>query len=72
MTESTLRSNLTVSRTTHQVYEIFPSYFLVVFVEVNSVSLSDTIIHNMNDFLKNLSAEIIISGFQPSCTYICT
>ena len=70
MIESALRANFTVSSTTYQVYEVAPSNVLVVFVEINSTSVPETIITSLSDHLGNLSAEVNITGFHPSCTYV--
>ena len=70
MTESVLRANFTVSTVTYQIYEIPPSNVLVVFVEMRNTSVPETIITSMRNHLGNLSAEAIITGFHPSCTYV--
>ena len=71
MISSVLRTNYTVLKTTHQFYEIFPSNILVIFVEINSISVPENIIANLIDVLRGLSFETSITGFQPSCTCIC-
>ena len=70
MTESVLTANFTVSRATYQFYEVPLSNILVVFVEINSNSLPESIITSIRNHLGNLSAEAIITGFQPSCMYV--
>ena len=70
MTNAVLRANFTVSRATYQVHEVSPSNILVVFLEINSSSVPETIITSMRNHLGNLSAEAIITGFQPSCMLI--
>ena len=70
MTESVLAANFTVSRATYQFYEVPPSNILVVFVEINSNSVPETIITSIRNHLGNLSVEVIITGFQPSCMYV--
>ena len=67
MTDAVSRTNFTVLRTTHQVYEIFPSNILVIFVEINNISVPENIITRLNNLLRNLSVETSITGFQPSC-----
>ena len=67
VTESASEANFTISEATYQDY---PPNVFVVFVEINSTSVPEAVIIIMKNQLRNLSAETIVTGFQPSCKHV--
>ena len=70
MIQSIERLNYDISRVKHESYSLSSSTIVVVFVDLNNISVSENIISDIRSNALFGNQEITVNGFHPSCKCI--